>query len=95
MFEQLFKYTSQRPFGDALPAPDWPEGKPGKTAALLAELDCAPASTANLASATGLTLRQVWGLLKYHRDRGRVDFCPKTGIWQSRNADQAQAIFTE
>lgn len=62
------------------------------TARLIALLDHQPMTTAELASETGLTHRKVWGLLKWHRDRGHVSFDPKCGVWQSNTARMTGAI---
>ena len=51
------------------------------TAALLHLLDCnGPMMTAELASATMMDSRQVWGLLKGPREAGQVRF--DDGLWE-------------
>ncbi len=63
-----------------------------KTAEILAALAHSPASSFGLAEITGLTNRQIWGLLKGPKDRGLVTYDPDSGIW-TLNADyQGSAI---
>jgi hypothetical protein len=63
-----------------------------KTAELLGMLERRPMNTFSLASEAGITSRQVWGLLKYHKDRGRVRYCPESGIWECETAQEVEAI---
>lgn len=87
MFQQLMIRTRGTMSAEVQTPPD---GK--KAAHLIGLLEQSPRSTAALAEAAGLTIRQVWGLLKYHRARGTVSFDPDSGIWQTKNAPERAAI---
>lgn len=87
MFDQLLIYA-----GRVLDASPDTSTCTTHTARLIALLDHQPMTTAELAAETGLTHRKVWGLLKWHRDRGHVSFDPKCGVWQSNTARMTEAI---
>ena len=69
-----------------------PEADRADWEAVATALQCTEPVSVAAVSETGLTNRKVWGLLKYHRDRGHVSFDPKCGVWQSNTARMTEAI---
>ncbi len=63
-----------------------------RTAKLLGMLEQRPMNTFSLAAEAGITSRQVWGLLKYHKDKGSVSYCPESGIWERETAKEVEAV---
>lgn len=59
-----------------------PAASPRRSAAELLDLIAreGPISTAALIRKTGLSSQQVWGMLKHHRNSGRVKFADKAWI---------------
>lgn len=51
------------------------------TARLLGMLEQRPMSTFALAKGAGMSSRQVWAYLRWHKERGHVQFDPKCGVW--------------
>jgi len=49
-----------------------------------------PISTTNLAKKTGLASQQVWGMLKHHRNSGRVKFAGKA--WSLSDAFKGRDV---
>lgn len=66
--------------------------KSKETARLLGMLEQRPMNTFSLAREAGITSRQVWAYLHWHKERGHVLFDPKSGIWQSETAQQVEAV---